>query len=689
MPLLPKHGLPRFALGLLIACVAVTGLVVTGGCQPKASKPSRQSAAARSAQQQARQANALFNSITGQLRTLPEAAQLELRPPTVLLDSRSSTDGEDILAIIRRAPDAPLGTPANLLSVPRRNARFRAMEIKPGDTIKYFVIYDRETRDRMYELGKEDVDIFTMAAINLYVAQVLDDNTVLIVGGLPAEFTSPAKIEIWRNIDDRMKEIDRRLARYAKRRDPPLAWQPTPDEAVLLQMTERLNQWLRQSERKKVEPWPRPELLTTLPETLTEDERVAPFLTGEELAGGAFRSHESRLLQEAVWLRDISGWARGSSPDVAQQAAALFDWTTRHIQLIKDSEEAPHAVWELLLYGRGTAQQRAWVFASLCRQQKLPIAIVAVPTNAEADDKEGSERLLAGVLAEGSLYLFDPTLGLPLPAKESQGIATLKQVMADDSLLRQLDLGDAPYPLTANSFAEATFAVIAEPFSLTRRAAALGGRLSGSGSLTLTVDIMSEAERLKQVLPETEVTLWEFPFQTLQQKLTANQATRLREVKRFLPFAWRPKLWKGRTLHFRGRLEEEAANGDDVLAEPANDHRDAQRLYMDRSVRPRTAMLDRIAEVKQEIYRSTKSQATYWLGTLALDKGDAKNAINWLENKTLAAESAEALSDGVRYNLARAYEALGQTEKAAELLDADDSPQRIGNRLRAKVLTSE
>ena len=680
MPLLPLHGPPRFVLGFLIASALVVGVVVTGGCQPKASKPNRRSAAHRSAQQQARQANALFDSITGQLRTLSEATQLELRPPTVLLDSRSSTDREDILSIVQRSPEAPLGAPANLLTVPRRNARFRAMEIKPGDTIKYFVVPDKETMARLHETG--EVDIVTMAAINLYVAQVLDDNSLLIAGGLPAEFTSPSKIEIWRNVDDRMKEINRRLGRYTTRRDPPLAWQPTPDEAVLTQMSERLNQWLRQTERKEAKPWPRPELLATLPATLTENERVAPFLTAEELASGAFRSHESRLLQEAVWIRDIGGWARGASPAVKDQAAALFDWTIRHIQLVKDSEEAPHAVWELLLYGRGTARQRAWVFASLCRQQRLPVAIVSVPT-----DEEGEQRLLAGVLSDEKLYLFDPTLGLPLPSADGKGIATLKQVMADNSLLRQLDIDDALYSLTADGFAKASLAIVAEPFTLTRRAATLGGRLSGSGSLVLTVDTEAEAERFKSVLSETPITLWDFPFHTLYQKLTANQATRSREVKRFLPFAWRPRLWKGRTLHFRGRLEKEAADGEDVLAEPANDHRDAQRLYMHRSVRPRSTYLDRVrSEVKREIYHSTKAQATYWLGTLALDKGDARNAINWLENKTLAAKFAEGLSDGIRYNLARAYEALDENEKAAELLEADDSPQRSGNRLRAKRL---
>ena len=47
-----------------------------------------------------------------------------------------------------------------------------------------------------------------------------------------------------------------------------------------------------------------------------------------------FAEREGRLLEEAVWLRDISQWARGEqlSSD-ADVATALFDWTVRNVQL--------------------------------------------------------------------------------------------------------------------------------------------------------------------------------------------------------------------------------------------------------------------------------------------------------------------------------------------------------------------
>ena len=44
---------------------------------------------------------------------------------------------------------------------------------------------------------------------------------------------------------------------------------------------------------------------------------------------------------------------------------------------------------------------------------------------------------------------------------------------------------------------------------------------------------------------------------------------------------------------------------------------------------------------------------------------------------------------GARYNLARTWEAQGKIEEAVALLEADTSPQRHGNLLRAKRLKSQ
>ena len=46
-------------------------------------------------------------------------------------------------------------------------------------------------------------------------------------------------------------------------------------------------------------------LLSTLDPELASDDRLAPLITAAALADAAIQPHEGRLLQEAVWLRDV------------------------------------------------------------------------------------------------------------------------------------------------------------------------------------------------------------------------------------------------------------------------------------------------------------------------------------------------------------------------------------------------
>ncbi|MEO1497251.1 MAG: hypothetical protein AAFV43_08890 [Planctomycetota bacterium] len=664
----------------VLAAAGVCGTVVTTGCGPRSDPEASRAAAERRAKQRAAaQTDALLSSIASQLATLPEAVQTDLRPPMVVVDSRRSTDGEDIEAVILRPEGVPLNAPANLLRVPRRNARFRSVEVESGDTVKYFAMLGRETRERMRDAG--DADIVVMEAVEYEVAQVLSDNELLIVGGLTREVDIPFRIEIWRNIDDRMQEIGDQLATYAQYRRPPLGWQPSPDEAELRQLHERVNQWLRQSggvgadRAAEAKQW-----LATLPSEILEQERVRQQLDPKQIAAGPFVPYDSRLLQEAVWARDVARRARGDSPAVRWQSEQLFDWVVRNVVLVDDAP--PSDPWETLLHGRGEAEDRAWAFVRLCRAIRIDAVVLPVQTDA------GSTPLVA-VLADDGVALFDARLGLPLGKTPGAPVAdaSLADFVADDALLREYDLPDSPYPVTAEALAAATPSVVAAPLALSGRAAALERALTGVDSVVLTADPASLADSVAAALPEAPmVTLWAYPYETLLAKLAAPRSVRNDEVRAFLPFAWRPPLWKGRVLSFRGLVETKTQQADD-LAEPQNDLRAAQQSLMDRSLRPRD---DRLAEVaslaKREIYLRAKTIATYWLGVVALERGDHQNALDWFSNRTLASPIVGWLKSGVAYGSARAYETLGEVDRAASLLESSDSPQRHGDRLRARWL---
>jgi hypothetical protein len=97
------------------------------------------------------------------------------------------------------------------------------------------------------------------------------------------------------------------------------------------------------------------------------------------------------------------------------------------------------------------------------------------------------------------MYLFDVRLGLPLPGPGGKGIATLAQVVKDDSVLRQLDADKLTYDIKAEDAGKAEFFVHAPLSGLTTRMAMLQGQLAQSAPVKLEWPAMDEVARLRKV----------------------------------------------------------------------------------------------------------------------------------------------------------------------------------------------
>jgi hypothetical protein len=649
--------------------------LLIGGCKDGTSTSSRRTTGSA---RQSGQQDALLGAVTAQLRDLPNSNVLELRPPVVILDSTKSSDGQDVMALVSSNPDSPDPAIVNYLSVPGNNARFRSLGVRSGDQVKLFQMTLAEERE-----DEDAIGVQVERALELNVAQVLNDNSLLIEGSLNAPLDTPLRIEVWRLEDTRMQEIDRAVRNYILRGEPALGWEPTPDENVLNQIVERLNQWLRG--RKLDSSWQPTNLLETLPSELKQAEKLQPYLSAAALARPTFEPFEGRLLQEAIWCRDISRWVRGSESDKLKQAERLFDWVVRNIQLEANDTALPRRPWQALVYGRGTAAERAWVMAMLCRQAGIDAVILTAPTSG------GATWLSVGVVINNDLYLFDPRLGLPIPGPGGERVATLAQARADDAVLRQFDLDATTYPATASDLANSTVNLVADQFSLSHRASTLEERLAGEDAIRLSAAVDAMAERI-QPLGAGEVRLWDEPFRSLLRQLELDEKSRIQAAAQFVMFAWRPALWKARTLHFRGVKELPDGNSRDVLADPTDDHRDAAALYMDKSVRPTEDVLQQqTSPEKQMVYSTAKTCATYWLGLLNYDDsgddtGRLENALRWFEMVPGLPLGKQIWPAGAAYNAARTQTRLGRKEEAIERLLESDSPQKEGNQILARQL---
>ena len=622
----------------------------------------------------------LVDSISRSLNNLPEEVVTELTPPKLILDGSRSANGQDVLAILNVTPEVPDG-PFNHLSVPEGNANFRTLGIRAGDIVRYFVDYDQED----LEHGFESVTYLELTVRRLDANS--PQNALIVEGGLNGPVDVPHRIEIWRFSDKRMNEIRVRLTRYVQKPRTLVGWEPSPDETALLQLVDRLNQWWRNFPRQDGS-WEIDSLVEKLPAELLEAEAMAPLLSKRSLAEEGFEPWEGRLLQEAIWLRDISAWAKADGLSDLEVASALFDWTVRNIQLdTPDKAVVIYHPWQALMYGHGSAEHRAWVFAELCRQQQLDVVMLAM---AEGDDEP--KWWLPALLSESQLYLFDTRLGLPIPGATADSVATLEEVVSNPELLDQLEVeGVDPYPISTESFRQeenphVTAWLVASHLQLSRRVAELQQSLEGENFVVLAADNERIAHEIAKVSSIADVRLWPLPMRAQLEEFNSQPEVRLLGAQRFLIFAQRPQLWQARVLHFQGNKEIPLEERGDPLAQPNLGHRMATGLYQEPGVRPSEKRLRTLEPAQQAIYRMSKADASYWLGLLSYDVGKYEVAADWLETRTLKATPNSPWVAGARYNLARAFEALGDLARAVELLEADNSPQRHGNLLRARQL---
>lgn len=458
--------------------------------------------------------------------------------------------------------------------------------------------------------------------------------------------------------------------------------------AMLRQIVDRLNRWAKA--QAAIPAWRRDPLLDTLPASLSQIPELQNLETLE------FDNTDGALLREAAWLRDVSRWARGAQADDLARACRLFDWTMRNVQVVTadaikqlpTGKWLPQLAWQALLTGEGAAWERAWVFILLCRAQGIDAAVLAVaPTTAESAPVPWA----VGVRIDRKIYLFEPVLGVPLPARDGIRLddkgrldivpATLEQAAADDSLLRRLDVGGAePYPLKAEQLKRTVVLIEAAPWFLSRRMKLVEAHMAGEAKLVLTVDASAQAARWKECPLVATVRLWDLPYTTVESQRHATKADLQQFRLLALPFdrvAGR-ELWKGRLRHLRGDfLGDEGAVHSYQAARPADEDlgriegRIAQKHFEHaRKTRPGQSE----ATLKNDALNNTrvdalaiirgKMNATYWLGVISYERGDFAEAVEYFGKRTLGLSQPSPWNVGAHYNLGRSYEALKEDERA-------------------------
>lgn len=388
---------------------------------------------------------------------------------------------------------------------------------------------------------------------------------------------------------------------------------------------------------------------------LSEDKSIVEPLTLED----------GKVLREIVWLRDAARAAVGKETDNLVRAEKLFDWVVRNTQQIPDdakpADAPPQLPWHVLLFGRGTALDQAWLFQLLARQQGLDVVLLAYEdTQANA----APHWWCAALLHENELYLFDPHVGLPIAGPDGKRPATLNQAAADDKLLRALDLSDGkPYAPRAADLQKVVALCEASAPYVAPRFARLGRELSGEERrLELAVDEKALLERVGRCSHVSSARPW--PLRDLRYTATRETAVFDALKQQLQPFRLpergmlagnryiAPPLWKARVRHLSGKYADDASQRITI-----------SRLYQE--ARPADEDLDKLQINSQnwEGMLRMKQHATYWLGLTAFDLKNYDAAAMYFE--TVLKEPVNGgWTAGARYNLGRTQEAAGKRDDA-------------------------
>jgi hypothetical protein len=425
----------------------------------------------------------------------------------------------------------------------------------------------------------------------------------------------------------------------------------------------RLNDWQRTCAPTET-PAPLPPEIEKL---LTESQRK--FLDEKR-----FLQRDGEHLRDCLLDRAVSTYAPGSTGTELERVTHLFEHIVRAIGLVpKPPQNLPLTPYEVYLLGKGTAEDRAWVFINVLKQLRIDAVLVLPHAEGEQSASASAETpFLAGVLLDGQVYLFDSRAGVPIPARPGQAKsgtiprpATLAEAAADAAVLKQLDAGNSqPYPIAAADLKQPEVAIVADAAFWSPRMIGLQAQFVGARALVIADPLADTADgapglyhRIAKAGGDfwdaSRIRVWDFPEKRLvaHAQMTKDQQEILEEGQ-LGPFG----AYKTIAVDARGQAalvdkeehEDRAADGKlhpgvGIIKRTTAGAQMRARLdqlegHFSQAVREYLEVRDKCRELLRfnipipEKFRHSRADedATYWTALCQFEQGEFKSAINTL-----------------------------------------------------------
>lgn len=265
---------------------------------------------------------------------------------------------------------------------------------------------------------------------------------------------------------------------------------------------------------------------TVLAESLS---KLLPAEVVERVLRPKFVLRDANHIRDSLWAREVTESVTKHSDSDLDSVVDLFYFVVNTIRMVPADDSLPFGPFESALYGLGSAEDRAWAFATLLRQRRIPTFVFAGQPPGDADPH--SKNLIVGTLLNDTVYLFDAGLGLPIASPDESGTAalvrqpaTLTQVLGDASVLVNMGADKtSPYRISLEQFNTLQPQIVGDSSVWSRRMEGLRNgqpvevktlifeSLVTCGPFQGQVEMVSE--HLSKILPDSKVGVWLYPEQ--------------------------------------------------------------------------------------------------------------------------------------------------------------------------------
>jgi len=272
----------------------------------------------------------------------------------------------------------------------------------------------------------------------------------------------------------------------------------------------------------------------------SEMKLAATVLSQDEvkrLSDSKFKDDDCKHVRTCMMLRTMVDHATAFADSEVERVVNVFEYVVRNVQIPSEIKLAiPQSRYAAAVFGLGSAEDRAWLFADMLRQLRIDSVILRSQHDSTDEDTEQTRHTwLVGVVLEREVYLFDMRLGTPIPSPRDDGTtitvrspATLKEVLADDDLLRRLDIDERrPYRLTAEQLKNPKVEIVGYHMLWAPRIGLLQSSLVGEHSTAVydPLEDVGDSHGLVSRLVEAgegiwtrdDITVWGHPEKSLRE----------------------------------------------------------------------------------------------------------------------------------------------------------------------------